>query len=131
MKMKETGSGEFKLETIIGYILITGVIISLCLELTGIILYYRSYGNLKILMEDKSLFIQGRNFFSFLFNVMKGEGAANRAISFMRLGTATLILTPYSMVIASFIYFLRRRNWRYILITAVVITVITVSLSLH
>jgi uncharacterized membrane protein len=131
MRLNETGSGEFKLETIIGYLLITGVLISLCLELTGIILYYRSYGNLQILMEDKTLFITGNNFFHFLANAVTGEGAINRAVSFMRLGAAALMLTPYLMIIVSFFYFIRRKNLRYVLITGVVITIITVSLTLH
>jgi uncharacterized membrane protein len=42
-----------------------------------------------------------------------------------------LILTPYVRMIASFFYFIWRREARYVLITALVLLVITLSLTLH
>ena len=59
------GSGESKLETIISYILIIGVVVSIILEVIGITLYYGSYGNMQIL-QNKSVFISGQNFLAFL-----------------------------------------------------------------
>ena len=61
------GSGESKLETIISYILIIGVVVSVILEVIGITLYYGSYGNLQI-SQDKSVFISGQNFFAFIID---------------------------------------------------------------
>ena len=59
------GSGESKLETGISYLLIVGVIISLILEIVGIIILYHSYGHLAI-SQDAGMFIQGHDFFSFI-----------------------------------------------------------------
>jgi uncharacterized membrane protein len=105
MKLDKEGNGESKLETIISYLLITGVIISLCLEITGLVLYSRLYHTINIMPDNKSLFIQGRNFFTFLYTIARGEGMDNKSILFMTLGVAILILTPYIRVIVSFVYF--------------------------
>jgi uncharacterized membrane protein len=131
MKLQDTGSGETRLETIISYLLIAGVIISLCLEVIGIVLFYRQYHNLNIMLQNKAMFIQGQNFFIFLFNTAKDEGMANSAVLFMTLGLATLILTPYIRVIASFIYFAWEKDYKYVLITAFVLVILTLSLTLH
>jgi uncharacterized membrane protein len=131
MKLDKVGNGESSLETIISYLLITGVIISLCLEITGLVLFSRLYHNLYILPGDKSLFIQGLNFFIFLYTIARGEGMANQAVLFMTLGVAVLILTPYIRVIASFIYFSWKKDYKYALITLFVLIILTVSLTLH
>ena len=131
MKLDSAGDGESRLETIISYLLIAGVIVSLCLEVTGLVLFSRLYHNLNIMPDNKSLFIQGRNFFTFLYTIARGEGMANQAILFMTLGVAILILTPYIRVIASFIYFAWKKDYKYVLITVFVLVILTVSLTLH
>ena len=131
MKLNSTVDRESRLETIISYLLIAGVIVSLCLEVTGIVLFSSLYHNLNIMPDNKSLFIQGRDFFTFLYTIARGEGMDNQAILFMTLGVAVLILTPYVRVVASFIYFAWERNYKYVLITAFVLVILTVSLTLH
>jgi len=131
MKLSRTGSGESRLETIISYLLIAGVIISLCLELTGMVLFYRLYHNLSITLENKSLFIQEQNFFTFLYDTVKREGMQNSAVLFITLGMAVLILTPYVRVITAFIYFAWKRDFKYVLITVFVLLVITISLTVR
>ncbi len=131
MKLNNIGSGETRLETIISYILITGVVISLLLEVAGIILYYETYGSFSFILQDKTMFIQGRNFFSFLCGILSIPGIQNYSIFFMTLGIMILILIPYLMIITSFLYFLWKRRFRYVLITAIVVAVISISLSLH
>jgi uncharacterized membrane protein len=131
MKLNSTVDRESRLETIISYLLIAGVIVSLCLEVTGIVLFSSLYHNLNIMPDNKYLFIQGRDFFTFLYTIARGEGMANQAILFMTLGVAVLILTPYVRVVASFIYFAWERNYKYVLITAFVLVILTVSLTLH
>jgi len=49
----------------------------------------------------------------------------------MTLGVATLILTPFVRVIASALYFVWRKNTKYVLITAFVLVALTVSLASH
>lgn len=123
------GSGESRLETAISYLLIGGVIASLVLEVIGLVLFYQTYGQLGI-SHDKTLFIQGRNFFTFVFDQVRGnnEGAALR---FMTLGIVVLLLTPYLRVVLSAFYFGREKNYKYVIITLFVLVVLTLSLILH
>jgi uncharacterized membrane protein len=123
-------NAESKFERIIGYILISGVVISLFLEVIGIILYYRSYGQFKIL-EDKAVFIHGKNFFYFLVELIQGEHIRQKAIWLMTLGVAILMLTPYVRVILSVIHFSREKNVKYVLITLFVLALLTISLALQ
>jgi uncharacterized membrane protein len=123
-------NAESKFERIIGYILISGVVISLFLEVIGIILYYRSYGQFKIL-EDKAVFIHGKNFFYFLVELIQGEHIRQKALWLMTLGIAILMLTPYVRVILSVIHFSREKNSKYVLITLFVLALLTISLALQ
>lgn len=129
MTSSDLGSGESRLETIISYILIIGVVISVLLEITGISLFYRTYGNVQI-SQSKTVFISGQNFFAFIFNQIQHFGSQN-AIMFMTLGLIILILTPYIRAISSVIYFAWEKNRNYVLITLFVLIVLTASLALH
>jgi uncharacterized membrane protein len=131
LNLKELGSGESKLETTISYLLIVGVALSLALEIAGIAIFYKSHGNLDILLQDKAMFIQGRDFFSFLYQLFARGPMQNTGIFLMTLGVAALILTPFVRVIVSAMYFAWKRDAKYALITAFVLVAITVSLALH
>ncbi len=130
MSTKQLGSGESKLEVAISYMLIVGVVVSLVLEVIGVVLLYGSFRRLEI-SQDPSFFIQGRDFFSFAFETIAGKHAAGPSIGFMTAGLIVLILTPYIRVIASVFYFAIERNLRYVLITLFVLVVVTLSLVLH
>ena len=131
MNSKELGSGESRLETIISYLLIIGVALSIALEIAGIAIFYSSYPNLGVLLDDKTMFIQGQDFFRFLYRLFAGESLQNTGVFLMTLGVAALILTPFVRVIASALYFAWKRDTRYVLITAFVLVALTVSLALH
>jgi len=122
-------NAESKFERIIGYILISGVVISLFLEVIGIILYYRSFGQFKIL-EDEAVFIHGKNFFYFLVELIQGEHIHQKAIWLMTLGIAILMLTPYLRVVLSVIHFSHQKNVKYVLITLFVLALLTISLAI-
>jgi uncharacterized membrane protein len=124
------GSGESKLETVISYTLIIGVITSVILEIVGISLFYGTYGNLQI-SQSKNVFISGENFFVFIYNQIHNLFVRENALSFMTLGVIILILTPYIRSITSVIYFGWERNRKYVLITLFVLVVLTISLALH
>ena len=124
------GSGETKLETAISYVLIVGVILSLILEIAGIILFYRQYGTLAI-SERHSMFIQDADFFSFLGRLLHETSAGADGMRLMVLGIAILILTPYVRAVMSVIYFAVEKNIKYFLITLFVLMVLTISLMLH
>jgi len=130
MKSRNRGSGEWGLELAISYLLIAGVVLSLILEVAGIILYYRAYGNLAILSE-KAVMIHGRNFFSFIYGLFRGENSPGAAIWLMTVGIALLILTPFVRVIVSVFYFGWEKNFKYVAITLFVLVVLTISLTLH
>lgn len=126
----KSSNGEPKLETGISYLLIIGVIISLLLEIIGMILFYNSYGHL-VTVQDINIFIQGHNFFGFVLEQFQGKFIGGNAFLFMTSGIIILILTPYIRVIASVIYFGWQKNIQYVLITFFVLVVITLSLALH
>lgn len=130
MSTKQLGSGESKLEIVISYMLIVGVVLSLILEVIGVAFLYGSFRRLDI-SQDPSFFIQGRDFFTFMFETIAGKHPAGPGISFMTAGIIVLILTPYIRVIASVFYFAAERNLRYVLITLFVLVVVTLSLALH
>ncbi len=130
MNSPSLGSGESKLETIISYLLVIGVVVSVMLEVIGIALYYGSYGNLQI-SQDKSFFISGQNFFAFVIDQTQHLFGVQNALLFITLGLIILILTPYIRAVTSAIYFAWEKHYKYFLITLFVIVVLTLSLALH
>ena len=89
MSTNKLGSGESSLETGISYVLIIGVILSLILEVIGLIMYRSSFGNLAY-SNDASMYIHGTNFFAFLVDVFTGKLAHSNAIRVMIAGIAVL-----------------------------------------
>jgi uncharacterized membrane protein len=130
MAVQNLGSGESKLEAILSYILIIGVVISVVFEVIGIALFYGTYGNLQI-SQDKSVFINGQNFFAFIIAPFQHLFGSQNALVFITLGLIILILTPYIRAITSVIYFAWEKHYKYVLITLFVLIVLTASLALH
>jgi uncharacterized membrane protein len=123
------GNGDTKLEGVISYVLIIGVVTSLLFEITGIILFYHTYGSLAI-SHDSRMFLRGENFFIFLAQLFSGS-SASLSIRLITLGIAVLILTPYVRAMLSVIYFAVRGNGKYLVITLFVLTILTISLLVH
>ena len=130
MTPEALGSGESKLETGISYLLISGVIVSLVLEIIGEGLLYHSYGSLAI-SQDATAFIHGNDFFTFVLQQFRGNHAQGPGIQLMTIGIIVLILTPYVRLVASVAYFGWEKNIKYVLITLFVLVVVTLSLALH
>jgi uncharacterized membrane protein len=130
MNGKQLGSGESRLETAISWLLITGVMVSLVLEITGIVMYYHAYHQVGI-SQDPSVFIQGKNFFTFIYDRLRSGQGSSAAARIMTAGIVILILTPYIRVIVSVYYFSREKNFKYVLITLFVLIVLTVTLIKH
>ena len=123
------GRDDTKLEGVISYILIIGVIASLLFEIAGIILFYNAYGSLAI-SHDRLMFLRGENFFIFLARHFSGS-SASPPVRVMTLGIAVLILTPYVRALLSVIYFAVRKHGKYLVITLVVLVILTASLLIH
>jgi uncharacterized membrane protein len=130
MKNNQVGTGETKLETAISYLLIIGVITSLVLEVTGIIMLYVDYHQLP-LSQDPIFYIRGINFFTFIYDQFLGDTGEPLSIRMLTLGIAVLMLTPFLRVMVSAVYFALRKNLKYTLITVFVLAILTVSLVLH
>jgi uncharacterized membrane protein len=130
MTMNKIGSGESKLETIISILLMTGVVISLILEIIGVIMLYREYGNLAI-SHNSEMYVHGNDFFTFMFQQFSGKSTEGSAIQFMTAGIIVLILTPYLRLIASTIYFGGVKNIKFVFITLIVLVILTASMALH
>jgi uncharacterized membrane protein len=120
---------EFSLERVISNLLLIGVIASLLLEISGIILYYRTYHTLAVSF-DAIFNLQGHNFFSYLLGLLNG-GSSGAAIKLMTLGVIALVLTPFFRVVLSVLFFAWGRNLRYVFITIFVLVVLTFSLTKH
>ena len=121
---------ESKLEKAISYLLITGVMVSISLEIAGIALFYRSFGNFDI-SRERMMFVHGKNLFYSIYGLFRGGYAHDNGIFLMTLGMTILILTPYARVVMSVLYFVWKRDIKYALITIFVLLILTMSLIGH
>ncbi len=125
----DKGSGAASLEGLISYILITGVVISLFLEAAGLVLFYRSSGNLAISHESRVI-LRADDFFALLGRLFSAQ-SSSRSLRLMTLGIAVLILTPYVRAVLSVIYFASAKNFKYLAVTLFVLIILTASLLVH
>ncbi len=121
------GNGS-NFELAISYLLGAGVVASLVLLAAGIFLYYLDFGDLAI-SENKALFLREKDFFHFLYDLLRGGPPAGRALGTLSLGIAVLILTPYLRVLLSVFHFLREKDFRFFFITLFVFLILTLSLA--
>lgn len=128
--MKRVRSEE-KLELVISYILIVGVIVSVALEAIGILSYYLLNRDLNIIFQPQYA-LKGADFFIYsgatLQNLIQGNWTPFQILA---LGLVLLMITPYMRVVASVVYFGLVRNLKYLIITAFVLIILTASLMVH
>lgn len=121
---------EVKLESLISYLLIIGVIAAVVLEVIGITLYYGAYGNVAY-SQAPNVYITGENFFAFIVERIGNLFVTENAVAFMTAGIIVLVLVPFVRAIASCLYFAWEKNWKYVIITLFVLVVLTISLAFH
>ncbi len=121
---------EVKLEILISYLLIIGVITAVVLEIIGLTLYYGAYGNVAY-SQAPNVYITGENFFAFVAERIQNLLVTENALAFMVAGIIVLVLVPFVRAIASCLYFAWEKNWKYVTITLFVLVVLTVSLAFH
>ena len=113
------------METLIGYILLVGVVISIALLLAGTIWHWFTTRTLRLDYEIKS-----NNLWDFLVTSFTSGTLTPKTV--VNLGISVLLLTPYLRVLASMLYFLfAERNWKYSLFTFFVFSVLSYSLFLQ
>lgn len=124
-------SSEEKLDLVISYILIIGVVASVAIEGAGIISYNQFTGNLNVLFQPEYA-LKGTDFFSYTLAAFQGLWEGNWSpFQILSLGVILLMITPYIRVVASVIYFALARNVKYLFITLLVFVILTASLLTH
>jgi len=130
LSSSDRNSGESKFELAISFLLGAGVVTSLILIGVGIFLFYAEFGCLAV-NEKKVMFLQEKNFFYFLYDLLRGGSSQEKALWTMTLGIAVLILTPYARVLLSVLYFFWEKDFKFCLITLFVLVILTLSLAAH
>ena len=130
MNFSDRVSGGSKFELSISYLLGAGVVTSLILIGVGIFLFYAEFGSLAV-SEKKVMFLREKNFFYFLYDLLRGGSSQEKALWTMTLGIAVLILTPYARVLLSVLYFFWEKDFKFCLITLFVLVILTLSLAAH
>ena len=130
MSSSDRNSGESKFELAISFLLGAGVVTSLILIGVGIFLFYAEFGSLAV-SEKKVMFLREKNFFYFLYDLLRGGSSQEKALWTMTLGIAVLILTPYARVLLSVLYFFWEKDFKFSLITLFVLVILTLSLAAH
>jgi uncharacterized membrane protein len=130
LSSSDRNSGESKFELAISFLLGAGVVTSLILITVGIFLFYAEFGSLAV-SEKKVMFLQEKNFFYFLYDLLRGGSSPEKALWTMTLGIAVLILTPYARVLLSVLYFFWEKDFKFSLITLFVLVILTLSLAAH
>ena len=119
---------EFDMDSVVGYILLIGVLLSLVLVSAALIWRWEATGNVEF---DYKL--GGMSLFQ--LTVEEFRQAARGAVRprlLLSFGIVALMLTPYVRVLASMIYFMvGLKNWKYSLFTAFVLATLTYSLFLR
>lgn len=116
------------METLIGFLLLGGVLLSLAFLLSGLTWQWVTTGCLGL-----DYTIAGMNVFQFVVaDVRQLASASVRPRLLLNLGIGVLLLTPYARVLASMFYFaVVERNWKYTLFTGFVLCVLSYSLFLR
>jgi uncharacterized membrane protein len=115
-----------KLELMVSLVLIGGVVLSLGVLVLALAGYSLRFGQ-EIIMDDEYR-VAAENFFAYVFSLQRYSFTATGLLA---AGVVILMLTPYVRVLTSLVYFASEKDLKYVLITAFVLAVLTVSLLTH
>ncbi len=123
-----TNEHEAAMDTLVGYVLLIGVLLSMALIALGVLWRWFNTGQLEL-----DYTITGVNFFEFVLEDLRHRTlGAFRPRLLVSLGIATLMLTPFVRVFASMLFFaIIEHNWKYTAFTAFVFVVLAYSLFLR
>lgn len=121
-------SRQVQMDMLVGYILLSGVVLSLFLISAGLFWKFLQTGQLRLDYE-----VAGMNLFEFVTSEIRlATQGQMRPRLLVNMGIAILMLTPFLRVLASMVYFLAvSRNWKYTLFTLFVLLTLTRSLFLQ
>ncbi|MEM0375355.1 MAG: DUF1634 domain-containing protein [Nitrososphaerota archaeon] len=112
-----------ELERALGFLMLAGTLVSLASMALGISLYVLREGE-QVSVSDQWV-VRSNSFLEFVAGI---GSTGSAAALLMRLGVAALMLTPYSRAVVSLIYFARRRDLKFVAITGLVVTVLSMLL---
>jgi uncharacterized membrane protein len=117
-----------RIDLIVGYILLTGVLLSASFLLAGIFWSWAATGS-----PELHYAISGTNLFQFwLADIRQISLGSFQPKLLINVGLALLLITPYIRVAASVLYFaFAERNVKYTFFTGFVLTVLSYSLFLR
>ncbi len=116
--------GGVDLESVVGYTLLGGVLLSVSLIAAGLAWHWAVNGDLRFTYTLPATTV-GR---FIVADVEQATSLATRPRLLVNLGIAALMLTPYVRVLASMVSFAFERNWKYTAFTAFVLGALTYSL---
>lgn len=119
---------QFDMDEVVGYVLLTGVLLSLVLVAAGLI--WKWFASRTLSLDYQ---ITGMNLFDFVISEIRtalhGPVRPRLLVNF---GIIVLMFTPFMRVLASVVYFAAfLKNWKYTLFTTFVLVVLTYSLFLR
>lgn len=120
---------EQRMELLIGYLLLTGVLASSAMLVSGIAWDVLRNGHMRL-----EYLITGMNFFEFLIADLRAlfSGSNFGPRTLVNMGIALLLLTPFIRVLASMVFFaVEERSGKYTLFTLFVAVVLAYSLFLR
>ena len=121
----EKTAARSNMETVVGYILLGGVLLSVALIAGGLAWHWVTTGQLQF-----EYLVGGMDLARFItIDLQQLIVGPIHPRYLINLGIAVLILTPYVRILASVLYFaFVARNWKYALFTMAVLGVLTYSL---
>jgi len=128
LAMNSAPQGQQKMDLLVGYLLLCGVLLSMALIISGMVWRFIRIGQLSVSQK-----LAGMNLFEFVVSEARIVLADRlRPRTLIACGIAVLMLTPYLRVLASMLYFMfALKNWKYTLFTAIVLGVLTFSLFIR
>lgn len=100
---------------------------SVILESIGLALNYVNTRDLALPISS-NWHVESRDFFSFVTSALPLISTGPSAVNMIALGVILLMLTPYVRVVASVVFYGVRKDYKYLGITLLVLTIITISL---
>ncbi|MEN6449537.1 MAG: DUF1634 domain-containing protein [Thermoguttaceae bacterium] len=126
--LKDSEPPGAEMSTLIGYVLLGGVLLSMSLIIAGLFWHWVNTGRLGVDYQVPKM-----NLFQFVVAEMRDLIAGRfRPRLLVSLGITALLLTPYLRVLVSLLFFAGvEHNWKYSLFTGFVLAVLTYSLFLR
>lgn len=117
-------------ESVISYVLMGGLILSVGVEVVGILAYYGQSGGFALEFTSQWQ-MTGSNFFAYALNLLYLIPSTGVPTIIMALGIVLLMLTSYTRVFVTFLYFGFARNRKYAAVSIILFFLLSLTLLAH